>query len=458
MTRDNIAAIVSAASHIHFIGVGGISMASLAKILASNGKTISGSDRNDAEKLTLEACGIRFFTGHSAENIKGADLVVYTAAVSADNSELMAAKEQNIPTINRAQLLGEIMRDYAVSVAVSGMHGKTTASAMTAFVLMECGLDPTALIGGNIPDIGGAMRIGSKKHMVLEACEYTDSFLNFYPHFAAILNVEEDHLDYFRDLDHIKDSFHRFTQNVDKDGTIVVCADNENAVEITQNCNRHVITYGIDGDADITAEILSVNSHGCHTFQIYEKGALCAQADLNIPGKYNVYNALAAYSLARLCGAEPADIAKALSSFHGAGRRFQYMGSVNGADIYDDYAHHPTEISALLSAVKSMEHRRIICIFQPHTYTRTLSLLPKFAEALAEADVAVIADIFAAREADVYGISSADLAALIPGAVNIHGDDRIAEYVKNIAEKGDIILTVGAGNVNKISKLLVDNN
>ncbi len=444
--------------HIHFIGIGGISMSGLAEVLLKKGFTVSGSDAHESELADrLAKLGASVFYGQCAENIiPGIDAVVYTAAVHPDNPEYMAAAAAHLPMLSRAELLGQIMRNYHTAIAVAGTHGKTTTTSMLSTVLMAADTDPTVSVGGILPEIGGNIRVGKSGMFLTEACEYTNSFLSFHPTVGIILNIEEDHLDFFKDLADIRSSFSRFAALLPKDGLLVINGEIEKPEEICSGASARVVSYGLGGTETYTAEDISFNRTGCASFAVLRKGRRLGAVTLSIPGLHNVSNALAAIAAASELGIGFAEITKGLADFHGTDRRFQYKGSVNGVTIIDDYAHHPTEITATLKTAELCPRRELWCVFQPHTYSRTKALLPAFAQALAHADHVVLADIYPARETDDLGISSRTLQA------EIQKLGKTCEYFPSFGEiekfllkncmHGDLLITMGAGDVLKIGE------
>ncbi len=443
---------------IFFIGIGGISMSALAVILQNDGYSVSGSDFRESETvLDLREKGIDVVIGHKAESVEGAGLIVYTAAVKDDNPELCRARELGIPAIDRATLLGAMMKDYTYPVAVSGTHGKTTATSMLSHVLCEAEKNPTILVGGVLPLIGGNFRDGGKDYFVTEACEYCASFLKFYPLYTIILNIEEDHLDYFKDIDHIVNCFSEFVEKTPKSGAVIANFDDENVKKTLKNNPAATVSYAInDKGADYTAENISFNDAGLPSFDVVEKGSKITRVTLSVPGIHNVSNSLAVFAVSRLLGVKIEDIADGLASFKGANRRFEYKGSVCGAKVYDDYAHHPTEIKATLAAAKATGASRVRCVFQPHTYTRTRALMEEFIKSFKDCDDLIITDIFAAREKDTGLVHAKDLADKIPGAKYMKDFKDIEEYFIKTAQEGDIIFTMGAGDVYKIAQNIVE--
>ena len=447
--------------HVHFIGIGGISMSGLAEILLKEGFTISGSD-NKESALTdhLEKLGAKVFYGQKASNIiSGIDVVVYTAAIHPDNEEFAEAVKQNLPMLTRAELLGQLMTNYDVPIAISGTHGKTTTTSMLSHILLAGEMDPTISVGGILKAIGGNIRVGNSEYFVTEACEYTNSFLEFYPLYSIILNVEEDHMDFFKDIDDIRHSFRRFAELLPADGTLIINADTPKYEDIIRNLPCNVITYGLEHDADYQAADITYDKYGHASFSVLRNGVKVGSYYLKVPGIHNVSNALAAIALGHLLGLSEEVIIKGLGSFTGTDRRFQYKGEVAGVTIVDDYAHHPTEIEATLHAAHNYPHKKLWCVFQPHTYTRTKALLPEFAKALSLADHVVVADIYAARETDTLGISSEDLQKRIQELGTpceyFPTFDEIENYLLANCQEGDLLITMGAGDVVNIGEHLL---
>ena len=447
--------------HVHFMGIGGISMSGLAQILIKRGFTISGSDSKKSPlTIELEEMGAKVFYAQVAENItKDIDLLVYTAAISKDNPELNQAKDMGIPCMSRADLLGEIMENFASSICVCGTHGKTTTTSMVSHILLAAAKDPTITVGGILKAIDGNIRIGRSEYFVAEACEYTNSFLSFYPKYNIILNIEEDHMDFFKDLDDIRNSFGKFASNTKADGLIFINEDIDKNNDIVKNASAVSKTFGFSEAADCHPENLSYDSLGCGKFDIVYLGKNYGQITLSVPGAHNVSNALSAAALGIELGIDFASIQEGLSSFTGADRRFEKKGELNGITILDDYAHHPTEISATLSAAKNTDAKRIVVVFQPHTYTRTKAFLDDFAKALSVADMVVLADIYAAREKNTIGISSMDLKEKIDAlGTECYYFPSFEEIEKFLLEKcmnGDLLITMGAGNVVRIGESLL---
>ncbi len=447
--------------HVHFIGIGGISMSGLAKILLKEGFTVSGSD-NKRSPLTeqLEAEGATVFYGQKASNIiDGIDVVVYTAAIHPDNEEYKAAIEKGLSMLTRAQLLGQLMTNYDMPIAVSGTHGKTTTTSMLAHILLAAGTDPTVSVGGILHAIGGNIRVGNSEIFLTEACEYTNSFLEFFPKISVILNIDEDHLDFFKDLEDIRHSFRRFAELLPQDGYLVISGDIERFEGITDGLNCKVITYGSDSSMDYAAVNILHNELGNASFDFVKKGTFVRRITLSVNGDHNVSNALAALAVADILDISAEDACAGLKKFRGTKRRFEYKGEVDGITVIDDYAHHPTEIRASLLAARHYPHREIWCIFQPHTYTRTKALFHDFTDALSYTDHVILADIYAARETDTLGVCSEDLAKeLCENGVDAYylpSFEAIESFCLEKCQKGDMLITMGAGDVVNIGEALL---
>lgn len=444
--------------HIYFIGIGGISMSGLAEILASRGHQVSGTDvKETAVTKHLQNLGIHINFGHRAENITDdITLVVYTAAIHDDNPELRAAHEKGIRIMDRAHLLGQIMDEYHDSVAVSGTHGKTTTTSMVSEILLAAEKDPTITVGGILPTIGSNLRIGNSPYFVAEACEYFDSFLQFNPFIAIILNVESDHLDYFKTLENIRRSFHAFAQRVPDKGLLVISEKIDHVEELTDGLTCHVETFGLSEKANWRAENIVHEADGRNSFDIYHNSAFFTTIHLHIPGEHNITNALAAIAASAFLGAAPEDCVKGLHHYTGTERRFQLKGKKDGITVIDDYAHHPTEIKAALAAAQNVQLNTTWCVFQPHTFSRTRFLFDEFGEAFGDADEIIIADIFAARETDDGTVSAAQLADRIAQtgkSARYVGDFAAIEaYLREHCKSGDLLMTVGAGDVYKIGE------
>ena len=445
---------------IHMVGIGGISMSGLAEILMNKDVKITGSDLQETEiTKRLSNMGAVIYTGHSAENITNQDLVVYTAAVSQDNPELVEARNKNIPAIERSELLGAIMDQFENSIAVSGTHGKTTTTSMISSIVLEAGLDPTIHVGGLLNLIGGNTRIGNSPYFIAEACEYKNSFLQFRPSLAVVLNIDADHLDFFRDIEHIKTSFEAFLANVRTPGLIVLNFDDPQTKSLSKVLTRPIISYGINNpEADWTCEKITFKE-GYADFVIIHKKAEWASVKLSVPGMHNVSNALAAIAACQGLGVSKSAIIKGLENFKGTHRRLEHKGIINNVRVMDDYAHHPTEIQASLNAARSLATNHLICVFQPHTYTRTHELLDDFSRAFALVDTVIVTDIYAAREKDTGIINSRTLTDRInmntSNAVYISDFKDIVKFLHENATAGDLVITMGAGNVYQIGNMFL---
>lgn len=442
------------ARHIHFTGIGGVSMSALAMIAKSQGKEVSGSDISESASVqNLRAHGIKVAIGHHSENAIGCDLLVYTAAVKDNNPELVFVKTNNIPHCERAALLGLLMAQYPHSVAVAGTHGKTTTTSMLSSVFLTAKTDPTILVGAELSLIGGNHRVGNSDYSIYEACEYCNSFWNFYPDTAIVLNVDADHLDFFQDLEDIQRSFCHFTQNIAAGGCLIINGDDPACQPVLAQSPVPVITFGLGEHNNITAKNICFD-RALATFTACKDGKELGQIRMNVGGKHNVLNALSVIAAA-LHYALPFDaIANGIARFTGADRRFQIKGKLNGAVIVDDYAHHPTEIAATISSAKSAGYAPVTVIFQPHTFTRTHFLMDEFAKVLSRADQVIVTDIYSAREINTIGVKITDLRDKIPGCKYIGDFSNIAQYITDNASEGGCFILMGAGNVNQIATLL----
>ena len=448
--------------HIHFIGIGGISMSGFAELLHSAGFTISGSDTKES-KITkhLESLGINILYGQRASNITpNIDLVVYTAAISEDNPEFQAAVKSNIPMMDRAEMVGQVMTNYETPVAISGTHGKTTTTSMVSHIFLEADLDPTISVGGILKAIDGNLRIGKSGYFITEACEYTNSFLKFNPLISIILNIEEDHLDFFKDIDDIRHSFHEFSKRLPKDGLLIINGEIDRWNELTNDLECNVVTYGYDPDnCTYAATNISYNEQGYGCYDLTKNGAFIDHIQLSVVGKHNISNSLAAICVAEHLNLPLSITKRGLMSFTGTDRRFQYKGEVGGISIIDDYAHHPTEIEATLLSASRYPHKTCWCVFQPHTYTRTRAFLKEFAKALSLADKVVLADIYAAREVNPGDISSKDLLeelkALGCDAYYFPSFDEIENFLLENCTNGDLLITMGAGDIVTVGESLL---
>ena len=438
-------------------------MSGLAEILLEEHFTISGSDAKESDLTRhLEHMGVTVYYGQAASNIKeGVDLVVYTAAIREDNPEFLRARELNIPMMSRAELLGQIMDNYENSIAIAGTHGKTTTTSMISQILLAAKADPTITVGGILKALDGNLRVGKSNIFVSEACEYTNSFLHFYPKYSIVLNVEAEHLDFFKDIQDIRHSFHQFLSNTKKDGAILLNGEIENYKELTEGLPNEVITFGLTDSCDYHPADITFNEKACASFTAMHHDTPVMKVSLNVPGMHNVSNALAAIALALDLKIPVEAISAGLSAFGGADRRFQYKGTVDGVTIIDDYAHHPTEIRATLTAAKNYPHKRLVLVFQPHTYSRTKAFLNDFAEVLSLADVVVLADIYAAREKNTYGISSKDLLeVLAKKGTDCHyfpSFEEIEKFLLKNCMNGDLLITMGAGDIVNVGEHLLGN-
>lgn len=447
-----ITQMIDGAKHIHFIGVGGVMMSSLALITHQLGYSVSGTDRTrTAVTKSLEADGITVCYEHSADAAYGADMVVYTVAISPDNPEYAYAKAEGIPCISRADYLGYIMLGYTRRVGVAGMHGKSTCTSMCAQIFVDAGADPTVLSGATTACLDGAYRIGGKDDFIFEACEYMDSFLDFNPSIAVILNVEMEHVDYFKSMEQIRTSFGKYAALTGESGFAVVNGDDPEVMASVEQYPGCTVMFGIDSEYAMFRAVNLTYENGYPAFDILLDGEHFSHIQLSVPGKHNVYNALAAAGVAHLCGICADDIARGLHAFGGAGRRMEYKGRVNGASVYDDYGHHPTEVAATLQGIGQMGFDRVFCVFQPHTFSRTAQLADQFAGAFATADRVILVDIYAAREKDSRGISSAKLAAKIGArACYIPEYEKIAELLTGEVTEHDAVVVMGAGDVYRL--------
>ncbi len=435
---------------VHLVGIGGVSMRPLGLVLKGLGLLVTGSDMNSSVSTDeLIAQGIQVSIGHRAENILGADCIIRTAAAHNDNPEIAAARAAGIPVFERAQAWGVIMQSYKNAICVSGTHGKTTTTSMVTHILMEAAWDPTVMIGGYLPLLHAGHRVGNGDTIVLESCEYCDSFLNFFPSLAVVLNIEEDHLDYFKDLADIEKSFRTFAGLAT--AGVIANGDDPNTMDALRGLD--FVTFGIEEHNQVHG---TGYSDDWHEFDVICDGKRYCHLSLPVVGHHNALNALAAAATAWKLGIEGAVVESGLEKFTGAGRRMEFKGKYHGADVYDDYAHHPGELSATLDAVKMMGYKRVVVAFQPHTYTRTHALFNDFVRELKKADVLVLAEIYAARERNTIGISSQDLANQIPGAVYCETLPQVTQKLRSIAREGDIILTIGAGDIYRAGEALLD--
>ena len=436
--------------HVHLVGIGGVSMRPLGLVLKGMGMEVTGSDMNASVSTDeLIGQGIPVAIGHRAENIAGADCIIRTAAAHNDNPEIAAARAAGIPVFERAQAWGEIMKSYRNAICISGTHGKTTTTSMMTHILMEADMDPTVMIGGYLPLLHAGHRVGHGDTIVLESCEYCDSFLNFFPTLAIVLNVEADHLDYFKDLADIQKSFHKFASLA----TFGVVANGDDPHTVQAMEGIDYVSFGL-GEGN---RIHAANMHpDWRHFDVICDGKYYCHMDMGVLGRHNAMNALAASAAAWMMGIPGETVSKGIQSFHGAGRRMEFKGKFNGADVYDDYAHHPDELKATLEAVRSMGYKRVVLAFQPHTYSRTKALFDDFVRELKKSDVVVLAEIYAARERNTIGISSAQLAEQIPGAVYCETLPDVTAYLRENVREGDIVVTMGAGDIFRAGEALIN--
>lgn len=447
---------------VHCLGIGGIGLSAVAEILQDNGHIVSGTDLKPSDiTANLERKGMKIFYSHEPENVEGVDAIVYSAAVSDENPEVVRAKELGIPLYSRAQVLGYLMDHYENSVAICGTHGKTTVTSMTSLILRNADYKPTILVGGNLEQINGNVEIGGNEYFVTEACEYMDSFLQLRPNIGVILNIDSDHLDYFKDMDHIVNSFRTFVDQIPEGGIVIAYGDNPFVKSILKDrINR--MTYGYSEVNDFYADNVEFDENGYPSYDICRKGNRITRIELSVPGEHNVLNSMAAFVTAAFLGVDFKIIKDTLRDFKGTHRRFDFTGVTdNGVKVIDDYAHHPTEIKATLSATRNVKHNRLWLVFQPHTYTRTKALFDEFVDAFGDADTLILTDIYAAREQDVYNISSYKLYSTMKAKYPdrnifyVKDFEDIVNYIKKVAEADDIVMTMGAGDVYKVGELLL---
>ncbi len=448
--------------NIHMIGIGGISMSGIAEILANLGFSVTGSNNVDSEILhTLRKAGIKVFIGHNAQNVVGSDCVVYTAAIPQNNVELVHAKELGIPTIERSDFLGELTRCYKNTIAISGTHGKTTTTSLVSLCFLEAKKDPSIQVGAILEELNGNYRVGNSENFIIEACEYVESFLKFSPKSEIILNIDNDHLDYYKNFENIKKAFIKYVKLLPDDGHLIINADDLNCLDLPVYTKASTIKYGIENeDVDFQAKNIQFDEDGFPEFDVYKYNEFYGHIKLSILGKHNVLNVLACIALCDTYEISKTDIINAISKFKGADRRFEYKGNVNGAKIFDDYGHHPTEVFATAKALENKKYNESWVVFQPHTYSRTFNLLNDFAHSLLEFDHIIITDIYAARETNTYNISSKDLVDEInklgKEAIYIPLLEDCASYLKNNVKQNDIVLTLGAGTVTNVGPMIAE--
>jgi UDP-N-acetylmuramate--alanine ligase len=451
---ETITALLQAGRRAHLIGIGGVSMSALAEILTERGLIVTGSDRQESETTArLRERGILVEIGESGLYLPGADVAIRTAAAREDNPEVGAARGMGLPLFERADAWGELMRGCKTAICVAGTHGKTTTTGMLSHIAFEAGLDPTVMLGGRLPLFDAGHRAGAGGMIIAEACEYHNSYHRFYPTTAVILNIDADHLDFFSGLPEMSESFASFAGLVPEGGGIVAAnGDDHNTRAALSGLNRRVVWFGKGGQVQA---VKAVHNRGRYSFTVTAEGKRYASVRLKVPGKHNLQNALAAAAAAWANGIPGSAVEKGLSGFTGAGRRMEHIGTFLGAELYDDYAHHPSEVAATLEAVRQMGGRRTVCIFQPHTYTRAKVFFEEYVDALSGFDKVYLADIYAARETDPGDISSRMLAERIPGAVYADSFEKLAEIVKDGTRPGDLVITMGAGDINEAGKLLM---
>ncbi len=449
--------LLSEVKRVHFIGIGGSGMCPLAEILHKEGYILSGSDNNETDTLKrIRSLGIPVVMGQKAENIEGAEMIIYTAALLPDNPELVAAKQSGIPTFERSKLLGAVTRMYPNAICISGTHGKTTSCSMATQILIEAGFDPTAVIGGKLPLTGTNGIVGKSEHMVCESCEFVDTFLDLTPDIAVILNVDEDHLDYFKTFDNLKRSFAKFASMATK--AIVYNSDDANTIDalkdVLASTDKDIITFGLGKDADYRAVNIE-NRHEYYSFDLIVKGDNLGRINLSVPGSHNIMNALAVAAAVMYSGVSFDAVAKGMEDFRGAGRRFEKLAEIGGITIIDDYAHHPLELEVTLNTAMKMGFGKVFAVFQPFTYSRTAMLLDDFARVLSIPDQCILTEIMGSREVNTYNIYSADLSAKIPGSVWYNTFEEVADYAVKHAKEGDCIITLGCGDIYKAAKIMI---
>lgn len=448
--------------NIHMIGIGGVSMSGIAAILKNWGFHVTGSDWSHSEITDkLNQIGISVTIGHNLEDVRKSDLVVYSAAIKSDDPEMIEAKKQNIPRMERADFLGELTRCYQDTICISGTHGKTTTTSMISLCFLEALKDPSIQVGAFLKQIDGNYKVGNSEHFIIEACEYVESFLKFTPKAEIILNIDNDHLDYFKTFENIKNAFVKYAKLLPDDGLLIVNADDINCLHLSEYTKAKCITYAIENtSANFTASCINYDNDGFPSFDVYENGNFYSSFKLSVPGRHNILNALACIALCNEYGIEKESMKIALQKFTGAHRRFEFKGKINGASIYDDYGHHPTEIVATAKSMMNKKYNESWVVFQPHTYSRTKNLLDDFANALLNFDHILILDIYAARESDTYGISSEDLVKKIINlgkeALYLPSFKDCVSYLKEKVKENDIIMTLGAGTVTEIGPMLLE--
>ena len=452
--EHDITSVLKKVNRLHFIGIGGVSMSALALIMQSNGYTVSGSDTNRDNCTVLLDNGVTVYSSHAAENLKNTQAVVYTAAIKEDNPELSAARAAGLPCFERADLLGAIMKNYDCPIGVAGTHGKSTTTSMISCILLDGGVDPTISIGAKLPEIDSNYYIGHKDYFVFESCEYAGSFMKFFPKISVVLNIDEDHLDFYRDIDDIADAFSRYVDNTLPDGLLITNSDDPYCRRVKNGYRGKSVTFGMTRATYTPANLVYQN--GYPTFDIMKEREFLCHVELVVPGEHNVMNALAAAAAADSVGINPDSISRGLHTFHGAGRRFELKGRGRNVSVIDDYSHHPSEIEATLNACRKMDFDNIVLIFQPHTYSRTKALLSQFQKALDKADHVILCDIYAAREKDDLGMNSAYIAGMLADAEYAPSFEAAAHDALMQVRENTLILTMGAGDVYKIADLILE--
>lgn len=445
---------------VHFIGIGGISMSGLAAILLNKGFSVSGSDSKESEiTQRLQNEGAEIYIGHKAENLKNVDLIVYTAAIPSDNPELVEANSKGIKTMDRAEFLGLIMKGHKLNVAVAGTHGKTTTTSMLTNISLNGNLDPTILVGGDVDAINGNFRIGNSDYFITEACEYKESFLKFHPYVGVILNIDADHLDYYRDLEHIKETFKKFADIIPQDGYLIGCSEDDDVMEVLNYAKCNKLSYGINS-GDVKATNISFDNKGCATFTVTKDNQDLFKVTLSTTGKHNILNSLSAICVGLIFNVSHDAIKDGLLECKGAHKRFEYKGNFNDATIIDDYAHHPVEIKATLETAHLIPNNKVYAVFQPHTYTRTKTLFDEFVTCFEKCDELILMDIYAAREKDTGLVTSDELGNAIRQTglkcINVHSHQEAADYLASKLQANDLALTIGAGDVVKIADILIN--
>lgn len=452
---SDISTVLKNAKRIHFIGIGGSGMCPLAEILHSKGYSLQGSDNNESSIVErIRKLGIPVMMGQRAENIKGADMIVYSAAISRDNPELAAALESGVPTFQRAELLGELSRRFSNCVGICGTHGKTTVTSMTTQVMIDAGLDPSAVIGGKLPLTDSYGRVGKTENIVMESCEFQDTFLYMSPDVAVILNIDADHLEYFKTMDNLILSFEKFAKSATK--AVIYNGDDANTLKAIKDIQgKDMISFGFENTNDYYAENIEEYKGAFTRFDIMYKGERLGNVSLSIPGKHNILNALAAVAASVYSGAKFEDCVKGIEEFHGAGRRFEHLGTYKGIDFIDDYAHHPAELKVTLEAAMKMGYNTVWAVFQPFTYSRTVMHFDEFVDVLKIPDRCVMTEIMGSREINTYNIYTSQLAEKIPNSVWFNTQEEVADFVVKNAKPGDLVLTMGCGDIYKSAHMMI---